>query len=167
MLTVAATPDLVPFLLLRMTPEERAKLERVTHGQGEAQLRQNVERSNAVSWAGIDAGGVVNLGGVFPIANLSGFDAIREGPTANGGAVSVGYVWQVITPAVALHKRAYIRQGRAMQAAALAHFERLTTIISADYGAALRHIGRLGFDVQPPVQLGADRACRCDCVRSF
>lgn len=148
MMTTAATPALVPFLMRRMTPEERARLERVTGGRGEAQLAENVHHST-VSWCGIDAGGVVNMGGVFPLNSAT------------------GYVWQVITPAVALHKRAYIRQGRAMLSAALGQYEHLTTLIAADYGAALRHITRLGFDVAAPEVIGADRACRCDCERGF
>lgn len=148
MLTTAASVELVPFLMARMAPEEVAKLDRVTGGYGALTLARNVDAST-VSWAGIDAAGVVNLGGVFPLAP------------------GVGYVWQVVTPAVALHKRAYIRQGRAMMSEALAQYGRLTTLIAAEYGAALRHIHRLGFDVDPAQAVGADLACRCHCERGF
>lgn len=146
--TTAAHPDMVPFLLQRMTSEERDRLEAVTDGHGEARLRHNVAISD-LTWAGIDAAGVVNLGGVFPLIP------------------GVGYVWQVITPAIARHKRAYIRQGRAMRTAALAAYPSLTTIIAASYGPALRHIGRLGFDVAPAVDVNGTAACRCDCERGF
>ncbi len=167
MLTVAAAPALVPFLLERMAPEQRAKLEAVTGGQGAAQLGRCIEAST-LTWCGIDRDGVVTMGGVLRQVRRTRTVAPRlaSGVEPKGSPVfdaTGGYAWQVATPALALHKRAYIRQGRAWVAGGLAQHGRLTTIIEASLGAALRHAARLGFDVGAPEDMGGTRACRCVC----
>ena len=164
MLTVAATPALVPFLMERIAPAERAALEAITGGRGAEQLALNIEAST-LTWCGIDRDGVVTMGGVFPLGPAQRDPEDLRG--SEGIARGTGYVWQVATPALALHKRAYVRQGRAMRTAALAQYQRLTTNIEASYLAALRHVVRLGFDVEAPETMGGTRVCRCGCERGF
>lgn len=147
MITVDARPEHVPCFMARMDPAERAQLEAMTTGFGRELLERNVRRS-VLTWCGLDADGPVTLGGVIP--------------TPEAGT---GYLWQVITPAVARNKRAYLRQGRDMQAAALARYPRLVTTISAGYAGALRHARRQGWTIGGPEDMGGTMARRCERTR--
>lgn len=145
MRTVAATPELTPFLLARMGPARTAALQALTGGRAEAAIAGNIAAST-LTWCGLDDAGVVTMGGIVP--------------TPQGA----GYVWQYVADVVR-HKRAYVLQGRAMLALALVQYDRLVSIIEPDYPAALRHIRRLGFTVSPPVDFNGHPGCLCERTR--
>jgi hypothetical protein len=108
MTTVPACPLLVPSLLARMGADRTARLEALAGPEGAlAAIRANIRRS-VLTWCGVDAGGVVNMGGVLP------------------GGEGWGYVWQFITDAVREHKRAYLTQAKDMMRRAKAILPRTT-----------------------------------------
>lgn len=124
MITVEASPHLIPALLARMAAQDRAAV--CAYG-GADMLAANIARS-VITWCGIDAAGPVTLGGIEPF-----------------GAGDTGYLWQLITPAVRCHKRAYLHQSRWAMQRGLARFDNLIAIIEADSPAAQRHMRRLGW----------------------
>ena len=140
MMTIPATYAHIAPMVARLDPERRAQLLAMTGGVGI--LYDNI-RLSSMTWCGVDGDGPVTLGGVVP---------------ATGGD---GYLWQIITPAIALHKRAYLLQGRAVISRALLAYVRLVTVIEADYTAALRHVRRLGWQVGSAIDMGGTMACRC------
>lgn len=147
MRTVPATAEHVPFLLERMGPARVALVATVLDGPA-----RGIERlidASTLTWCGIDAAGVVTMGGVFPYADEPG----------------TGYAWQFITDAVRHHKRAYLDQGRAMHGLALRQYNRLTALIETDATAALRHAQRNGW-VLGGVEFAAGYALR-RCFRSI
>lgn len=146
MTTVDATPDLVPAFLARIEPARRARIEAMP-GNGPGWLERSIEQSD-LTWCGVDAGGPVNMGGVLRI-----------------GHPAAGYVWQVITPHVALHKRAYLLQGPPLIERALTWHRCLMTIIEATYTAALRHVRRTGWTISPPVPINGLLSCYCERTR--
>lgn len=143
MRTVAATPDLVPFLLARMGPARVATVQRSCGGQAEPAIVANIA-SSTLTWCGLDDDGVVTMGGIQPI------------PQSDSG-----YLWQYVTD-VARHKRAYVQQQRAILLAGLDQYQQLVTIIEADYRAALRHMRRLGFAISMPVDFNGHLGCLCE-----
>lgn len=101
--------------------------------------------ASGMTWCGLDAAGPVILGGVIP----HGRD---------------GFVWQAAAPPLALHKRAYLRQGQAMLHQSR-HFRRLWTNIRASYQAALRHARRFGFIAVGSFDLVGVPMVRCERVQ--
>jgi len=143
--TVPATPDLIPFLLARMGPARAAALQALAGGHAEAAIAGNIAAST-VTWCGLDADGVVTMGGILPWPGA-------------------GYIWQYVTD-VAAHKRDYVLQSRAVVAQGLTQYPRLVSIIEPSYPAALRHIRRLGFTVFPPVDFNGHPGCVCERTRA-
>ena len=143
-MTVDATAAHVAPIMARMEPKRRAQLLAMPGG---ADLLCVSIGLSSMTWCGVDAAGPVTLGGVV---------------TTTDGS---GYLWQIITPAIALHKRAYLLQGRAVMNQALRAYARLVTIIEADYAAALRHVRRLGWHVEAPMDMNGMMACRCRRMR--
>lgn len=119
MKTVAATAELVPFLLERMPLERRARFDA-------AAIANDIAASN-VTFCGLDDDGVVSMGGVMP-THIPG----------------VGCAWQIITD-VRAHKRAYLLQGREVLARFHALYPCLVVCIGADETAARRHAERFGW----------------------
>jgi hypothetical protein len=117
--TVAATPDLIPFLLAGMTAERRAKFD----ADG---IAQDIAASD-ITYCGLGDEGVVTMGGVMP-THMPG----------------VGYTWQIITD-VRRHKRAYLLQGREVLARFHALYPVLVVCIGPDEIAARRHAKRFGW----------------------
>jgi hypothetical protein len=147
MKTVEATPDLVPGLLDRMGPEMVEAAQRYVPRNLADQITDNIARST-LSWCGLDGEGVVNMGGVIPCAD------------------GTGYVWQCAVPdAMKANKRAYLLQGRDMMRRGLAQFARLQTIVRAEYTAALRHCERHGWKIGEPMKT-ADGLTVCVCERT-
>ena len=145
MRTVAALPSHVAPLLAALSPDDRALLDRLA-GDSAALLLRHIGDSD-VTWCGLDgADGVVTLGGVIPKDD------------------STGYIWQLATPAIARHKRDYIVQSRALMDRAPPLYRRLTTVIRADYTAALRHMRRLGFAILPSSDVAGLPVRRCERV---
>lgn len=143
-MTVDATAAHVPPIMARMEPKRRAQLLAMPGG---ADLLCVSIGLSSMTWCGVDDDGPVTLGGVV---------------TTTDGS---GYLWQIITPAIALHKRAYLLQGRAVMDQALRAYARLVTIIEADYAAALRHVRRLGWHVEAPMDMNGMMTCRCRRMR--
>jgi len=141
--TVPASPSHIVPLLAALSTDDRALLDRLA-GDSAALLLRNIGDSDP-TWCGLDdAGIVVTMGGVIPKGD------------------GEGYIWQLVTPALAGHKRDYIMQGRAMMRQALPLYRRLTTIVSCDFTAALRHLRRLGFTIMPPADIAGFPACWCE-----
>lgn len=145
MRTVAATPDLIPFLLDRMGPTRAAAVQVLADGRAETAIAANIAAST-VTWCGLDDDGVVTMGGILPTP------------------AGAGYIWQYVAD-VARHKRAYVLQSRAVVALGLTQYDRLLSIIEPDYQAALRHIRRLGFTVSPPLDFNGRPGCLCERTR--
>ena len=146
MKTIPAIPGLVPFLLTRMGIERTAALRAQTADNAEGAIVQNIAIST-YTWCGLDDDGVVNMGGVIPMPGAS------------------GYVWQFITDGIRTNKRGYLEQGRENMKIMLMQYPRLTTIIEADYTAALRHVQRNGWQVGDPQEFGGRSAYQCEVTR--
>jgi len=141
--TVPASPSHIVPLLAALSTDDRALLDRLA-GNSAALLLRHIGDSDP-TWCGLDdADGVVTMGGVIPKGD------------------GEGYIWQLATPAIASHKRDYILQSRMMMAKGLPLYRRLTTTIRADFTAALRHMRRMGFTIQPPADVAGLPACRCE-----
>ena len=125
MMTVAAAHAHIGPLLARMDPADVLMVNARSRCGAVAELAQNIAAS-VMTWCGIDAAGPVIMGGIIP-------------------AGATGMVWQGATPALRLHGRAYIQQGRDIIQQAAGQFERLAIRIRASFHAALRHVRRLGF----------------------
>ena len=125
MMTVAATHAHIGPLLARMDPADVLMVNARSRFGAVAELAQSIAAS-VVTWCGIDGTGPVIMGGIIP-------------------AGTTGVVWQGATPALRLHGRAYIQQGRDIIRQAAGQFERLSIRIRASFHAALRHVRRLGF----------------------
>ena len=139
MITVPAKPEQVPALLDRLPQAEAAQL--LAHG-GSAVITGNIAAS-VLTWCGVDASGQpVTMGGIWPM---------RDDP-------ETGYLWQIITPDVRHHKRAYLLQSRAVQAAALRLFVRLWVVIAPDHETARRHLRRLGWTAAGDCRVSGERA---------
>jgi len=143
MRTVAATHDLVPAFLARIEPARRQRLH-VMPGNGPGWLERLIDASD-FTWCGIDERGPVYMGGV-----------LKEGPLGRG------YVWQNITPDIALHKRAYLLQQRAIVEQAKGRHAVLTTLIEADNELELRHLRRNGARIGEPFDLNGHRCRLCE-----
>lgn len=131
MRVVPATPSLVPFLLERMGPERVAALAERVGGDPELAILANLP-SSTITWAGIDPGGVVVLGGISKVE----------------GQHSTGYVWQFLTDAVRQNKRDYLILSRNIVRMGHQRYERLLVAIEDDYKAAMRHIERMGGQIR-------------------
>lgn len=142
-MTVEARPDHVSSLLARMGDDQRARFLKMHGPHVEHQIGLNIARS-LMTWCGVDDVGVVTLGGVYSIE-----------------PVGTGFVWQFITPAVRLHKRAYIEQGRRSVRSALKLFTRIVSPIEAEYHAAVRHARRLGMTVDHVKTIAGVPVCFC------
>lgn len=124
-MTVYATPaHILPFLA-RMNPADVLMVNARSMYGATVEMAQNLAAS-VMTWCGTDAAGPVIMGGIIPTG-------------------ATGFVWQAATPALRLHKRAYIRQGLDIIDAARERFERLSIRIRVSFHAALRHVRRLGF----------------------
>lgn len=146
MIVVEATPDLVPALLERMGPERVEALEQRAGRSARGAIVANIARS-PVTWAAKDDDGVFAMGGVLP-----------HGPG--------GYVWQfVVTEGVRANPRGYLAMARTKMSEALRHFSSLTTVIEADYKAALRHWVRNGGTIGEPRVISGVLAHVCERVR--
>lgn len=85
--------------------------------------------SSRLTWAGVDADGVVDIGGVM-----------------DSGVAGIGYAWQVIDPAgVRRNKRAYLRQSRQLLDLAHRLYPHLSVVIEPDNTVAQRHARRMGW----------------------
>ena len=126
MMTVPAHSSHILPLLARLGAAEVALVNARSNIGAVTEIAGNLQASG-MTWCGLDADGPVTLGGVIPMQDGSGM------------------VWQVAAPALHLHKRAYIQQGRDMLRRALLRHGRLVMLIRASYAAALRHAARLGF----------------------
>ena len=125
-MTVDAHPaHILPFLA-RMDPADVLMVNARSMYGATIEMAQNLAAS-VMTWCGTDASGPVIMGGIIPAGDATGF------------------VWQAATPALRLHKRAYIRQGLDIINAARERFERLSIRIRVSFHAALRHVRRLGF----------------------
>ena len=133
MMTVAATHAHIGPLLARMDPADVLMVNARSQFGAVAELAQKIAAS-VMTWCGIDGTGPVIMGGIIP-------------------AGATGMVWQGATPALRLHGRAYIQQGRDIIRQATGRFERLAIRIRASFHAALRHIRRLGFVLVTPLHV--------------
>lgn len=131
-------------LLARMRPAD-ALLANAQLGIGVVLTLIGSIGTSGMTWCGLDEAGPVILGGVVPHG-------------------SDGFVWQAAAPALALHKRAYLRQGRALLHETR-HFRRLWTNIRASYQAALRHARRFGFIAVSSFDLVGVPMVRCERVQ--
>ena len=146
MLTVAATPEMVPLLLRCIEPERVERMQAMSDGRLVQKLQADILRSS-ITYCGLEPDGtVVNMGGVWPMQGVPGH----------------GWVWQVITPAIRRHKRAYALQTRALMAQALGQYGRLVVCIESDYRAALRHLRRLGWTTDRTMQAEGYRMQYCE-----
>ena len=144
MTTVDATPAHILPLLARMDPADVLMVNaRSEHGAA-VELAQNLAAS-VMTWCGMDRAGPVIMGGIIPTG-------------------TTGFVWQAATPALRLHKRAYIRQGLGIIAAARGAFDRLSIRIRAGFHAALRHVRRLGFVLVSALDVGGIAMFHCERV---
>ena len=136
MMTVAATHAHIAPLLARMDPADVLMVNARSRFGAVAELAQSIAAS-VMTWCGIDAAGPVIMGGIIP----------------TGTAGATGMVWQAATPALRLHGRTYIQQGRDIIRQAAGRFERLAIRIRASFHAALRHVRRLGFVLVTPLHV--------------
>ena len=145
MLTEApARPEHAALLLASLPPERRRRIQLRSNGSALEALVADIAASD-LSYCGIvrgarlpddvrgarlpddDGDHVVTLGGVMPT-----------------GQPECGYVWQVISD-VRAHKRAYLLQGREMQARFHRLYRWLVIAVEPENAAALRHLRRLGW----------------------
>lgn len=133
MRTVDALPEHVPGLIARMGDDQRRKFFELHGSDAESAIIENISKS-VFTWCGIDKAGVVNLGGIYPIEN----------------DVSIGYIWQFITPAVRDNKRAYLEQGKKLKIRCLTLFPSITTVVEEEYKAAIRHAKRYAARTHGP-----------------
>jgi hypothetical protein len=128
-ITIRPDPASVASLLRQLTPERRAELQARTDGDLRANLEADI-LSSTLAYAGVDEAteATVTLGGVVP----------TDRP-------DIGYVWQLITPRVADHKRDYILQGRTMIQRFHCIYPHLVVAIGPQEMLARRHARRLGW----------------------
>lgn len=147
MRTVDATPGLVSAFLARL-PIERVIALEARAGNGPGWAERSIAASD-ITWCGVDDIGPVYMGGVLS----------ADGPAP-------GYIWQVVAPDLALHKRAYLELGRLLHTRWPERHPRLWTVIEADYRAAIRHMRRQGFDIAVPAMIWGNLSCLCERMRS-
>lgn len=124
-MTVPATSAHVVPLLARMPTADVLLVNARSECGAVAEIASSIGAS-VHTWCGVDDDGPVTLGGVIPVG-------------------STGYIWHVAAPALRLHMRAYIQQGRDVIGAMTGRFARLVIDVRASYPAARRHVRRLGF----------------------
>lgn len=129
---VAATAELVPFLLARIAPQRLATMA-VSMGDAPSKVIADSIARSTFTWCAMDDSGPAWLGGVEPIPDRPG----------------CGYVWQTVTDALDLHKADYLLASRVVLDEMHAAFPSLYAWIEASNDAALRHINRMGGTVGP------------------
>ena len=131
---VAATAEMVPFLLVRVDAKRLSSMAVSMGGDPRTIIADSIARST-FTWCAMADDGPVWLGGVEPIPERPG----------------CGYVWQTVTPALAQHRDDYLLASQAVMAEMHAVYPALYAWIEADNDAALKHILRMGGTVGPVV----------------
>lgn len=102
-----------------------------------AGLREST-RHSLIAWTALEAGQPIAMWGV----------------TADEIMGRVGCPWLLGGRRLSAHRRRFVAESRARLAPMLAMFPRLENRVLADYTAAVRWLGWLGFTLEPPAPKG-------------
>ncbi len=82
------------------------------------------------------------------------YHASCASPLFMGGLMHGGNVWMIATPAVAQHRKFYLRETQRQRDEMLARAPVLSTWVDVRYPRSLRWLEWLGFTIGEPMRLG-------------
>jgi hypothetical protein len=137
--------ELAPLLRADDRAEVLALLGPVHPVEGPADgLLQGVTTAHEAWTARDGAGRIICMAGVSPLSLIG----------------STGIPWLLGSDLVRTHRRAFMVESRRLVARWLTRFDALRNVVDARYGAAIRWLGWLGFEIGPPFALRHGLFCR-------